>query len=134
MPREAIDDLVDHLALGPERHADEIELVCAHRSDRRAVRLVVRRLEELFREDRELLDAALHRSLIRPAQGRRVGLEHQHRLPEHRQVSVPGAVDVGLADDAGLGPGNAADEERRHVRPLPVCEVIAQDNDQLRVK
>ena len=134
MPREAVDDLVDHLSVGPERDADEVERLRVDCGDRRAVCLVMRRLEQVPREDRELLDAALHRALVRATQRSRVGLEYQDRLPEHRQIPVPRAVDVWLADDVGLGAGDSADEERGHVRALPVREVVAENDCQFRVK
>jgi 2-polyprenyl-6-methoxyphenol hydroxylase-like FAD-dependent oxidoreductase len=90
--------------------------------------------EQLLGVDGELGNAALHRSLVGAAQARAVGGEDQDRLPEHGQVTVPRAVDVGLADQLRPRSRDAADQERGHVRLLPHGKVVAQHDRELRIE
>jgi hypothetical protein len=50
------------------------------------------------------------------------------------RYSFPDASRYGSADDAGNGSGDPADEKRGHVRLLPRYEVVAQDDNDLRVE
>src|SRR5215510_9488672 len=88
---QTVNDLVEGLALRAYGDPHEIEILGGHAGDRRPVRLVVVRREELLRVDRRH-DAPAHRALVGSPQAGRVGLVDQYRLDEHRQIVVAGRV------------------------------------------
>jgi len=111
MRSQLVEYLVDDLAIGPQSDGHEIEFRGRHRGDRSSVGRVVRRREELVREYRKLLDFPCHRSLVGSADTRAVGCVDEDRLSQHREVTVPGTVDVSLADEPRAAPSDAADKK-----------------------
>lgn len=62
MEAEAVDDLVDRLALGAQRESDEVELVGRNVGHSGPIRFVVTRLEQLVRVDRGVTPRLIARS------------------------------------------------------------------------
>src|SRR5262245_3551313 len=118
MQRQPFERLIHELAVAAHGHAGEAQVLAAHRLHHSAVGGVVVRAEQVFGEDREL-QPGMAQAVIGPPQLPRRRREHQHRLPEHRQITMPGAVLVDLADAVGLGAGHAAHQERGGVQLLP---------------
>jgi hypothetical protein len=101
---------------------------------RRAVIGVVAGGEHLRRVDRDR-----HRAALRPlAHLPQLGagrLEDEDRLNEEREVADVVRVAVVLSDRFGSGRGgDAADQERGDVEPLPDGEVVAHDERDLGVE
>src|ERR1700733_241996 len=88
---QAVDDLVDHLALGAHRQPDEIQLGADHGLDRLAVGRIMRGLEHILGIDGGL-HASGQRPLERAGQRRPVGAIDQDRLADQRQIAGAGAV------------------------------------------
>jgi hypothetical protein len=119
MRSQLVEYLVDDLAIGPYSDGDEIEFRGRHRGDRSSVGRVVRRREELAREYRELLDFPCYRSLVGSADTRTVRCVDEDGLSQHREVTVPGTVDVSLTHEPGRAARDATDRECRGIRLLP---------------
>src|SRR5918999_4680452 len=78
---QPIDDLVDHLALGAHREADEIELGADHALNHLAVGGVMRGLEHVLGIDR-WRNVAGERPFERAGQRRTIGAVDQDRLAD----------------------------------------------------
>src|SRR4051812_45495296 len=68
-----------------------------------------------------------HRPLVRPPDTRGVGGVAQDRLAKHREVSIPGAVDVRLTSETGVALGDTADHECASPRQRRV--LVVEDSD-----
>src|ERR1700683_3952109 len=93
---QAVDDLVDHLALRAHGQPHQIEFAADHGLHHLAVGGVVRGREHVLGIDRGL-DVARQRPLQRAGKLRPVGAVDQDRLADQRQILGAGAVLIGLA-------------------------------------
>ena len=130
---QAVDDLVDDLALGAQRNTHQIELGARNRLHHLAVRGIVAGLEHVLGVDRRH-HAARQRAVERARQRGTVGAIDQDRLADQPQVFRARAVFIGLADAFRICRGDAAGEERRDVELLPGFEIGADDDGDLGVE
>ena len=133
MKLQPVDDLVDRLALGAHRKADQVELGADHRLHHFAVGGVMRGLEHVLGIDRGL-DVARQRAFERAGQRRTVGAIDQDRLSDQRQIFGARTVFVILADALGKRRGDAAGQERGDVELLPRFQVGPDDDRDLGVE
>src|SRR5262245_23409199 len=122
------------LVWGPHPEPDEIELIRAYGSDGRAIVLVKSGGEQILGVDRNR-QSARERPLVHRTQLFGGGLEYEHRLAQHGQITPAVGVLIRLADDSLARSGdNPADQERGDVESLPRREITANDDGRLGVK
>ena len=106
MKLQAIDDLVDHLALGAKGEPDQIEFGAKDPLHGRAVGFVMRGPEHVFG-----IDGGRHIAGERALQGTRercaVRAVDQDWLADQRQIFRARAILVSFADASGKGGGNS---------------------------
>src|SRR6476646_4729357 len=119
---QAVDDLVDHLALGAHGKTDQIEIGVDHRPHRLAVCRIMGRPEHVRGIDGGL-DVARQRPPERAGQRRPVGAVDQDGLADQRQVSGTRAVLVRLADAFRKAGRDPAGQKAGNVQLLPRFEV-----------
>jgi hypothetical protein len=131
--RQALEDLVDRVAGTVHRDAREPQAVRGDGPDDSAVVLVVAGGEHVLGVHRQR-ELPAQRLAVRVRELLRARRVHDHRLPEQRQVLVPVAVLVRLADDLGRPRGDAAREKGGDVQLLPRGQVFADRDGDLRVE
>ena len=123
MKLQPIDNLVDHLALGTHREADEIEIGARDRLHDLAVGGIMRGREHVLGVERRF-DATRERAVQRPRQRGAVGAVDQDRLADQGQIARPRSVFVVVTDTFGEGCGDAAGEEAVGSREAKAAEVL----------
>src|SRR5258708_15959929 len=132
MELQPFGDLVDLLALGVQRQAEQMERVGRDGGYCGPVVAVVPGGEQLACVDRDG-QVALRRALERGAQLGAGGGEDEDRLADKRPVSAAGGIDIALAGELRIYSDEPAREETGDVELLPDCQLVADDNGDLGV-
>lgn len=85
MELQTVNNLVDHLAIGAHRDADEIEIGTRNRFHRLAIGGIMRRLEHVLSIDRRR-DVARECTIECTRQRRTIGTVDQDRLADQRKI------------------------------------------------
>src|SRR5271163_941994 len=133
MHPSALDDSIDDLLFRPQGEADDFGVVWTEFSEDGAIGGVVAGGEHLL-DIGGSRDALRQRAAMDGAYRRRIRRQHDHRLDRHRIVDVAVFVAIGFANDGGILGDDAADEERRHIKSLPLREIVAQHDGEFGVE
>ena len=130
MKLEAVDDLVDELALGAKCQADQLEIGTQGDLDGSSVGGIVRRCEHLLGIDRRL-HVARNRPIEGPREGWAIGAVDEDRFADQRVIGRAGRIFVWRSDRGGIGSGDAAGQEGCNVKLLPWLQIAADDDGNL---
>src|SRR5262245_12514179 len=130
MKLEAVDDLVDQLALGAKGQADQLEIGTQGGLDHGPVGGIVRRCEHLIGVGRRLY-LARDSPLQGSGESWSIGAVDEDRFADQGVIGRTGPIFVRHADAGGIGCGDAAGQECCNVKFLPWLQIAADDDGNL---